>query len=313
METNILDLPEKEYMLPGNRACAGCGLAIAYRYILKALDSNVIFAVPASCLTVLQGMYPSSSVNVPCINVAFPSTAASACGVAAGLKALGNTDITVVAFAGDGGTYDIGIQGLSGAAERSTDMIYICYDNEAYMNTGNQRSGSTPLGATTATTPILNKQQHAKDIPQIMEAHNVPYIATACASYPADLYDKVRKARDKKGVLRYLHILAPCPPGWGFPTKETVKIGRLCVETGMFVLYENEDRTFRLTGKSAKMAQDGSKLKPMAECVGAQGRFSNATEDQLNKLQQWVNFGWEQCLRQNLVNQGEVLEKHQVP
>ena len=296
METKILDLPEKEYMLPGNRTCSGCGLSIAYRYILKALDGSAIVVVPASCLTVLHGMYPITSVQIPCLNVAFPGTAASASGVVAGLKALGRTDITVVGFAGDGGTYDIGIQGLSGAAERNTDFIYICYDNEAYMNTGTQRSGSTPLGANTATTPIFGKQQHAKNMSCIMESHGVPYIATACPSYPADLYDKVRRAKNKRGVTRYINISTPCAPGWVFPTRDTVKMGRLAVETGMVVLYEIEDGQFRLTGKSKKMAESGTKLKPLAEYIKVQGRFANTAQEQLDRLQDLANRRWEECL-----------------
>jgi len=279
METSVLNLPEREYLLPGNRTCAGCGLSIAYRYILKALEGNAIVAVPASCLTVLHGMYPTTSVLIPCVNVAFPSTAASASGLVAGLKALGRTDITVVGFAGDGGTHDIGIQALSGAAERGADFIYICYDNEAYMNTGTQRSSSTPLGAKTATTPVLGKQQHLKDMPRIMEAHSVSYIATACPSYPADLYDKMRKAKTKKGT-RYIHISTPCPPGWIFPTKDTVKMGRLAVETGMVTLYEVEDGVFRLTGRSRSIAERG-KLKPVGDYIKLQGRFAGISADNL--------------------------------
>lgn len=290
METSILNLPEREYLLPGNRTCAGCGLSIAYRYILKALEGNAIVAVPASCLTVLHGMYPITSVLIPCVNVAFPSTAASASGLVAGLKALGRTDITVVGFAGDGGTHDIGIQALSGAAERGADFIYICYDNEAYMNTGTQRSSSTPLGAKTATTPILGKQQHLKDMPRIMEAHSVSYIATACPSYPADLYDKMRKAKTKKGT-RYIHISTPCPPGWIFPTKDTVKMGRLAVETGMVTLYEVEDGVFRLTGRSRSIAERG-KLKPVGDYIKLQGRFAGIGADNLKELQTWVDSRW---------------------
>ena len=290
METSILNLPEREYLLPGNRTCAGCGLSIAYRYILKALEGNAIVAVPASCLTVLHGMYPTTSVLIPCVNVAFPSTAASASGLVAGLKALGRTDITVVGFAGDGGTHDIGIQALSGAAERGADFIYICYDNEAYMNTGTQRSSSTPLGAKTATTPVLGKQQHLKDMPRIMEAHSVSYIATACPSYPADLYDKMRKAKTKKGT-RYIHISTPCPPGWIFPTKDTVKMGRLAVETGMVTLYEVEDGVFRLTGRSRSIAERG-KLKPVGDYIKLQGRFAGISADNLKELQTWVNSRW---------------------
>ena len=290
METSILNLPEREYLLPGNRTCAGCGLSIAYRYILKALEGNAIVAVPASCLTVLHGMYPITSVLIPCVNVAFPSTAASASGLVAGLKALGRTDITVVGFAGDGGTHDIGIQALSGAAERGADFIYICYDNEAYMNTGTQRSSSTPLGAKTATTPVLGKQQHLKDMPRIMEAHSVSYIATACPSYPADLYDKMRKAKTKKGT-RYIHISTPCPPGWIFPTKDTVKMGRLAVETGMITLYEVEDGVFRLTGRSRSIAERG-KLKPVGDYIKLQGRFAGIGADNLKELQTWVDSRW---------------------
>lgn len=290
METSILNLPEREYLLPGNRTCAGCGLSIAYRYILKALEGNAIVAVPASCLTVLHGMYPITSVLIPCVNVAFPSTAASASGLVAGLKVLGRTDITVVGFAGDGGTHDIGIQALSGAAERGADFIYICYDNEAYMNTGTQRSSSTPLGAKTATTPILGKQQHLKDMPRIMEAHSVSYIATACPSYPADLYDKMRKAKTKKGT-RYIHISTPCPPGWIFPTKDTVKMGRLAVETGMVTLYEVEDGVFRLTGRSRSIAERG-KLKPVGDYIKLQGRFAGIGADNLKELQTWVDSRW---------------------
>lgn len=290
METSILNLPEREYLLPGNRTCAGCGLSIVYRYILKALEGNAIVAVPASCLTVLHGMYPITSVLIPCVNVAFPSTAASASGLVAGLKVLGRTDITVVGFAGDGGTHDIGIQALSGAAERGADFIYICYDNEAYMNTGTQRSSSTPLGAKTATTPILGKQQHLKDMPRIMEAHSVSYIATACPSYPADLYDKMRKAKTKKGT-RYIHISTPCPPGWIFPTKDTVKMGRLAVETGMVTLYEVEDGVFRLTGRSRSIAERG-KLKPVGDYIKLQGRFAGIGADNLKELQTWVDSRW---------------------
>ena len=290
METSVLNLPEREYLLPGNRTCAGCGLSIAYRYILKALEGNAIVAVPASCLTVLHGMYPTTSVLIPCVNVAFPSTAASASGLVAGLKVLGRTDITVVGFAGDGGTHDIGIQALSGAAERGADFIYICYDNEAYMNTGTQRSSSTPLGAKTATTPVLGKQQHLKDMPRIMEAHSVSYIATACPSYPADLYDKMRKAKTKKGT-RYIHISTPCPPGWIFPTKDTVKMGRLAVETGMVTLYEMEDGVFRLTGRSRSVAERG-KLKPVGDYIKLQGRFAGISADNLKELQTWDNSRW---------------------
>jgi pyruvate ferredoxin oxidoreductase beta subunit len=290
LKINAVNLTETEYTLPGNRTCPGCALALAYRHILKALDGQVIVTVPASCLTVLHGMYPITSVTVPCVNTPFASTGASATGLVAGLKATGRKGLTVLAIAGDGGTHDIGIQSLSGAAERQEDFIYICYDNEGYMNTGNQRSGSTPLGAITGTTPILGKRQNAKDIAAIMEAHRLPYIATANASYPLDLYEKVRKAKDIKGT-RFIHLYTPCAPGWQFPYSDTVKIGQLAVETGLVVLYEIHDGAFRLTSASASLAHKG-KLKPIREYLALQGRFQGITEEQISQLQDWVNTRW---------------------
>jgi pyruvate ferredoxin oxidoreductase beta subunit len=235
-------------------------------------------------------MYPITSVNVPCVNTPFASTGASATGLVAGLRATGRKGLTVLAMAGDGGTHDIGIQSLSGAAERQEDFIYICYDNEGYMNTGNQRSGSTPLGAITGTTPILGKRQNPKDIAAIMEAHCLPYIATANASYPLDLYEKVRKAKGVKGT-RFIHVFTPCAPGWHFPYSETIKIGQLAVETGLVVLYEVEDGIFRLTSASESLARKG-KLKPVREYLTEQGRFKNVTEEQINQLQDWLNARW---------------------
>ena len=294
MKTNAVNLTEVEYLLPGNRTCPGCALSLAYRHILKALEGQVIVTVPASCLTVLHGMYPITSVNVPCVNTPFPSTGASATGLAAGLKALGKKGLTVVAMAGDGGTHDIGIQALSGAAERQTDFIYICYDNEGYMNTGNQRSGSTPLGALSGTTPILGKQQNQKDITAIMEAHGIPYVATANASYPLDLYEKVRKAKAIEGT-RFIHIFTPCPPGWRFPFSDTIRIGELAVQTGLVVLYEIERSVFRLTSASESIARRGN-LRPVREYLMEQGRFRSITEEQIDKLQDWVNMRWKRYL-----------------
>jgi pyruvate/2-oxoacid:ferredoxin oxidoreductase beta subunit len=294
LKTNAVNLTETEYLLPGNRLCAGCAVSLAYRHILKALEGQAIVTVPASCLTVLHGMYPVTSVNVPCVNTPFASTAASATGLVAGLKALGKDGLTVLAIAGDGGTYDIGIQALSGAAERGEDFIYICYDNEGYMNTGNQRSGSTPLGATSGTTPILGKQQNQKDVTAIMEAHGIPYIATASASYPLDLYQKVRKAKSIEGT-RFIHVFTPCPPGWGFPFSDTIKIGELAVQTGWVILYEVEDGIFRLTSASESIAKRGN-LRPLREFLMEQGRFKNITEEQINELQGRVNARWRNCL-----------------
>jgi pyruvate/2-oxoacid:ferredoxin oxidoreductase beta subunit len=294
MKTNTVNMPEKEYLLPGNRTCPGCALSLAYRYILKALDGQVIATVPASCLTVLHGMYPVTSVIVPCVNTPFASTAASATGLVAGLKALGKEGVTVLAIAGDGGTHDIGIQALSAAAERQTDFLYICYDNEGYMNTGNQRSGSTPLGAISGTTPILGKQQNQKNIAAIMESHGIPYVATADAAYPLDLYEKVRKAKTIRGT-RFIHVFTPCSPGWVFPFSDTIRIGKLAVETGWVILYEVEDGILRFTSESEVIARRGN-LKPLRAYLSEQGRFKNITEEQINELQAWVNTRWKRYL-----------------
>jgi pyruvate/2-oxoacid:ferredoxin oxidoreductase beta subunit len=295
LRTNAVNLSEIEYVLPGNRLCPGCALSLAYRHILKALEGQAIVTVPASCLTVLHGMYPVTSVTVPCVNTPFASAAASASGLVAGLKALGKKGLTVLAIAGDGGTHDIGIQALSGAAERQTDFIYICYDNEGYMNTGNQRSGSTPLGAISGTTPILGKQQSQKDITMIMEAHGIPYVATANASYPLDLYEKVKKAKAIKGT-KFIHVFIPCPPGWRFPFSDTIKIGELAVQTAWTVLYEIENGVFRLTSASESLARKGN-LRPVREFIAEQGRFKNITEEQLNELQKRVNARWQLYLK----------------
>ncbi len=289
--TSILQLPESELLLQGNRACAGCGIGIGLRQITAALDGRMVMAVPASCLTVLGGMYPTSSMNVPWVNVAFPSTAAAAAGLAAGLRATGRAgEMTVLAMAGDGGTGDIGIQALSGAAERNDDFIYVCYDNEAYMNTGTQRSGLTIRGARTTTT-TGGKRENPKDLPRIMEAHGIPYVATTSAAYPTDVFDKVTKARDIHG-LRYIHMNVPCPSGWGFDAKDTVAIGKLAVETGLFVLYEVEDGVFRLTGRSASLARSGKDRPPVSEYLGTQGRFRGLAPETSEGIQAWVDGRW---------------------
>ena len=288
--TRITELPTNSHVLPGNRACAGCGIGIGLRQITAALDGQMVMTVPASCLTVLGGMYPTSSVDVPWLNVAFPSTAAAASGLAAGLRATGKADqMTVLAMAGDGGTGDIGIQALSGAAERNEDFIYVCYDNEAYMNTGTQRSGLTPHGARTTTT-TMGKRENPKDIPRIMEAHDIPYVASTSAVYPTNVYDKVAKARTMSG-LRYIHMSTPCPSGWAFDPKDTVRIGKMAVDSGLVALYEVEGGVFRLTGRSAALAKSGLKTS-IAEYVATQGRFRRMSKEAINEVQVWVDKRW---------------------
>jgi pyruvate ferredoxin oxidoreductase beta subunit len=295
MPENLFKVNKEEYMLPGNRACQGCGLSLSYRYALKALRENTILTIPASCLTVLHGLYPTTSVTIPCLNCTFASTAASASGLVAGLAAIGRTNTTVVAFAGDGGTYDIGIQALSGAAERGTDFIFVCYDNEGYMNTGTQRSSATPLGAITTTTPILTKEQHKKDMLKIMEAHDIAYIATTSPAYPIDLYDKFVKAKRIRGT-RYMQIHVPCPPGWGYPPQDTVKMARLAIETGVFVLFEAENGKFRFTGRSKSLAEKGNRL-PLINYLERQDRFKKMSAEQLSSLQKFIDNKWNEYLK----------------
>ena len=295
MPENLFKINAREYILPGTRACQGCGLSLAYRYALKALRENTIVTLPASCLCVLHGIYPSTPVMIPCLNNSFASTAASASGLVAGLQAMNRTDITVMAIAGDGGTFDMGIQSLSGAAERGTDFIYVCYDNEGYMNTGTQRSSATPLGALTTTTPIATKQQHKKDFIKIMEAHDIAYLATASPAYPIDLYDKFVKAKKIRGT-RYIHLSIPCPPGWAYPPKDTVKMGRLAVETGISPLFEIENGRFRFTGRSKSMAEKGNRL-PVINYLEKQGRFRKMNIEQLHQMQRWVDGKWQEYLR----------------
>jgi pyruvate ferredoxin oxidoreductase beta subunit len=212
----------------------------------------------------------------------------------AGLKATGREDFTVLAMAGDGGTFDMGIQALSGAAERQTNFIYVCYDNEAYMNTGVQRSSATPLGAVTTTTPVRAKEQHKKDFVQIMEAHHPAYLATTSSSYPGDLYNKFLKAKAIQGT-RFIYLSIPCPAGWNYPTKDTVKIGRLAVEAAIVVLYEVEGGVFRLTGKSLSMARSARK-RPVDEYLQMQGRFKKMTPEQVAEFQREVDEHWERLV-----------------
>lgn len=289
-KTTTLNLPEEELVHPGNRACSGCGLSLIYRIGLKALGNNTILVVPPSCLTVLQGLYPIASTRLPCLNVTFASTAAAATGVLGALRAQKNDQTIVAAWAGDGGTSDIGIQSLSGACERGENLIFICYDNEAYMNTGVQRSGTTPQGVITTTTPIKGKLQVKKDVPAIIAAHGLDYVATASASYPLDLFDKITKAKTISGP-KYIHVHTPCPAGWGFEPRYSIKIGRLAVETGLFDLYEIENSVHRLTGPSEKLLK--KKLKPVTEYLNTQSRFRALKEDKIEGIQKQVDAKWE--------------------
>ena len=286
-----MDMPEEEFIYPGTRACAGCSMALIYRIALKALGPKTIITVPASCLTVLHGMQGFCTTKVSVLHTPFATTAASASGIVASLEDKGLADdVNVVAFAGDGGTVDIGIQSLSGAAERGTNFIFACYDNEAYMNTGVQRSGSTPPGAFSTTTPN-GKVGRKKNMAKIMEAHGIPYIATAISSYPLDLYDKFKNAQNIYGP-KYIHILAPCPPGWGYNPKDSIEIGRLAIQTGFWPLYEVINGKFILS-KDSKRFLDATKRKPIEEYLKIQKRFRTISDSQIEDYKRYINDLWE--------------------
>ncbi|MFX1291993.1 MAG: thiamine pyrophosphate-dependent enzyme [Promethearchaeota archaeon] len=292
-----LDSCQEEYFLPGNSCCAGCGLEIALRWAMKALGPNTALVTPASCLNVVIGLWPKTAPNFPFTNMAFAAGAAAATGMEAAFKAKaykfpnkGWDEITTLVFAGDGGTADIGIQGLSGAAERNSNIIYTCYDNEAYMNTGIQRSSSTPHGAITTTT-TLGKERYKKNLPGILVAHDIPYVATCSISEPLDLYDKFKRAKSIKGC-KYIHILAPCPPGWGFGSEEAIEIARLAVKSGSWILYEVENGIMKLSKKSKSLLEP-SKRVPLVEYLSKQKRFSQISEKDLIELQERLDHNWE--------------------
>lgn len=281
---------KKEFFVPGHRACIGCGEALAVRLACKALGHNAIIASATGCMEIVSSPLPTTSWEVPWIHTLFENSAAVASGIESGLKMLmkkgriAQQEITVVAMAGDGGTSDIGIQALSGAMERGHDFLYLCFDNEAYMNTGIQRSSATPFGASTTTSPAgkvsIGQVSWKKDMPAIAAAHNIPYVATACPSYPFDLMEKVEKGAKTPGPA-YVHILSVCPTGWRCPTDLTVRMGRLAVETGIFPLYEVENGKYKLNF-------DFPKLRPVTDYMKLQGRFRHLSEDILEKVQKRV-------------------------
>ena len=288
----LMEIPDEEFIYPGTRACAGCSMALIYRIALKALGPKTIITVPASCLTVLHGMQGFCTTKVSVLHTPFATTGASASGIVASLEDKGLAeDVNVVAFAGDGGTVDIGIQSLSGAVERGTNFIYACYDNEAYMNTGVQRSGSTPLGAFSTTTPN-GKVGYKKNMAKILEAHGIPYVATAISSYPLDLYEKFKNAMKISGP-KYIHILAPCPPGWRYNPKDSIEIGRLAVQTGFWPLYEVIEGKFVLSKDSSKYL-DPKKRKPIMEYLNTQKRFNSISDEDIERHNIYIEDQWKQ-------------------
>ena len=291
MVIRLQDLPNRRYGMPGNAACPGCPETMGLRYVKMALGDNAVFVIPAGCSSVIQGIWPKSGINFPILNIVFASAAAAAAGMKAAFEAMGRDDVQVVVWAGDGGTADIGFQSMSGAAERNDDIIYIVADNEAYMNTGIQRSGLTPYGAWTTTTPT-GKKEHKKNIPFIMIAHDVPYVATASVGYPHDFIEKLRKAAKIRG-FKYIHLHAPDPVGWRFDPGLTAKVAQLAVQTGMWPLFEYERGVFRLSPHSRRY-KDPSKRVPVIEYLKLQGRFRTIINkpDEIKKIEAYIDNLW---------------------
>lgn len=286
---------KEEYFAPGHRACQGCAEALAVRLVVKALGKNQIIACATGCMEIVSSPMPLTSWYVPWIHIAFENAAAVASGIESGLKVLMRKEripqqkITVMAMAGDGGTSDIGIQALSGAFERGHDLVYVCFDNEGYMNTGIQRSSATPFGASTTTSPagkvVSGQTTWKKNMPEIAVAHDIPYVATACTSYPFDLMEKVKKAAAVEGPA-YVHILSVCPTGWRLPTHLAIEAGRLAVKTGIFPLYEVEGGRYTLSA-------DPPELLPVEEYFKIQGRFRHLTPEMTEMIQQRVRNEYE--------------------
>jgi len=285
-----MEIPLSENLGHGHLACAGCGAAVSMRLTLKALGEKTVMVFPASCWSIIPGSWPYSSFRIPVVHAGFATGGATASGVRAALDIRGDHEAVVAVWAGDGGTFDIGLQALSGAAERNEDFIYICNDNEGYMNTGTQRSSATPMFAWTTTTPVMKpKENPKKDIMAIMADHRIPYAATATIAYPEDLLRKMEKAKGIRGT-RFIHLLSPCSPGWRIPSELTIKISRLAVRSKVFPLYEIEN------GRSYNIQEEPHTV-PVKEYLKLQGRFSHLTDQEIKKIQEMVDEEWEHLLR----------------
>uniref|UniRef100_A0A7V4N4P7 Pyruvate ferredoxin oxidoreductase n=1 Tax=Thermodesulfobacterium geofontis TaxID=1295609 RepID=A0A7V4N4P7_9BACT len=319
---NLKNLPEYEGFAPGHRACQGCGTVLPLKLALKVLGPNTIAVSATGCMEIISSPFPYTSWRVPWIHVAFENSASVASGIEAAIKVLKRKGklpkrekINIVVFAGDGATFDIGLQFLSGALERGHDFIYICLDNEAYMNTGVQRSSATPFGAHTTTSPagkiIKGQVTWKKDIMGIVVAHNIPYAATASPAFPIDLMNKVKKASLINGPT-FLHIFSPCPTGWGCKSEDSILVAKLAVETRVFPLYEVIEGRYvinklightpiekRLLGKYGKYVLEKriTPQKPVEEYLKLQRRFRHLTPEQIKFIQKRVDEEYEKLVK----------------
>lgn len=275
----------EDVMSCGHTACPGCGGALSLRLAVKILAPDCVFVIPACCMAVIDGLWPISALRVPLYHTAFAATASTAVGIAAGLRSQGDLKTLVVGWAGDGGTFDIGLAALSASAARNDDYLYVCYDNEAYMNTGIQQSSATPQGAWTTTTPLPQaKTRPKKDILTLMMSHTIPYIASACVAYPDDFIRKFDTARKMRG-FRFIHLFSACPPGHKSLEADTIRISRLAVDTRIFPLYEVINGKFALTLNPL--------LHKAGEYIKLQKRFAHWTDADIEAYQIEVDKRWE--------------------
>jgi pyruvate ferredoxin oxidoreductase beta subunit len=284
---SLKDIPDEGLVTGGSPLCGGCPASLGIKMVVEALGRDVFVVNASGCMTLFV-TYPHTPLSVSWIHVAIENAAAAATGLCSALKAMGKK-ATVVCYAGDGATYDIGFQALSGAVDRGDDFVYVCYNNQSFGNTGIQRSAATPYGAFTTTTPTgkvnrIGNMWRRKPMAKILAVHGIPYAATACVSYPADFMNKLRRAAAVEGPA-FIDLLAPCPTGWGFDSSKTVEMGRLAVQTGMWPLYEFRGGKFSLS-----MAPEG--LKPVTDYLSQQKRFRHLPENEVQKIQKWVSDDW---------------------
>ncbi len=303
MVVSLKEIVKKERRLsPGHRLCPGCSASIVVNMILWATDDPVVIGIATGCLEVSTTIYPQTAWKIPYIHSAFENAASTISGVETAYRALKKKgkikeNIKFVAFGGDGGTYDIGLQALSGAMERGHNMVYVCYDNEAYMNTGIQRSSATPLGASTTTSPagsvIPGKLQKRKDLTYIMTAHKIPYVAQGSISHWRDLVKKASKAFEVDGPA-FLNVLSPCPRGWRYDSKLTINIAKEAVTSNFWPLYEVENDNWRLTYKPKEKT-------PIENWLKKQGRFEHLLKPEnthiIDEIQNYIDKDWENLLK----------------
>lgn len=300
MALNAKTMTNKE-LFYGHKACPGCGAALAIRLALKVLGERAIAVIPPNCMSTVAFIYPHMPLYINGMIPPFAGTAAVMSGILAGAKAQGLEDYHVVGFAGDGGTADIGLQALSGMIDRNDKAIFICYDNEAYMNTGVQKSGLTPYGMKTTNTPsgknFHGSQSSKKRMFEIVAAHGIPYAATASVGYLPDFLRKLERARDIRGT-RFIHVIAPCPTGWGCPEADMVGVARDIVDCGLWYLAEYEGPQLSgVPGGQFKLSRNPREFASVEAYLRRQGRFRALTNDEIAQVEAGRDAKWEQIRR----------------